>query len=400
MSLQAREWRLSGANGSDSFTDANDLTATLLADKDDLEIEIERDDSREGAPEDESGQVPAKDDPASHALSGVERSREADNILDGQVVDDATGRLIPNFRVIPGYQPPLAPAEPKPLWQQTLQLFAKKVVRPYEMPIWEPKREDFATHGVFALAYRPLSSKPMFLIEAEGYGPYVSAPASKSAKNLLVRLKRAAGPNGVVLLPNGEAASNVIVLYAATHEVVSIKDQSIETGTTLDRPSQFRQRTDRHGAFSFELRANGQKLYVADAAGWAEEDVRDGGHNLRIRLRPWAVVIGTLVQTNGWPMGGLHLIVPYPFDWLSEEPWVDFQKETTTDAQGRFEFRGLPPRELDIVRWASFGSVAGEQEQMWFVAHSGTNDLGKVILDKPPPRPAAERLKQKLRMEP
>ena len=125
MSLQAREWRLSGANGSDSFTDANDLTATLLADKDDLEIEIERDDSREGAPEDESGQVPAKDDPASHALSGVERSREADNILDGQVVDDATGRLIPNFRVIPGYQPPLAPAEPKPLWQQTLQLFAK-----------------------------------------------------------------------------------------------------------------------------------------------------------------------------------------------------------------------------------------------------------------------------------
>ncbi|HEV7927185.1 MAG TPA: hypothetical protein VGR14_17660, partial [Verrucomicrobiae bacterium] len=76
-----------------------------------------------------------------------------------------------------------------------------------------------------------------------------------------------------------------------------------------------------------------------------------------------------------------------------------FQKETTTDAQGRFEFSGLPPRELDIVRWTG-GSVFWQEEQTWFVAHSGTNDLGKVILDTPPPRPAAERLQQKLRTGP
>ena len=67
--------------------------------------------------------------------------------------------------------------------------------------------------------------------------------------------------------------------------------------------------------------------------------------------------------------------------------------------QGHFEFGGVPPGRLDLVRvirGAGFGGWASMM-QTWLVADPGvTNDMGKIIFDTPPPLPLTEQIKQKL----
>jgi hypothetical protein len=118
---------------------------------------------------------------------------------------------------------------------------------------------------------------------------------------------------------------------------------------------------------------------------------------MKIKLEQWPVAIGTLVDTNGTPVGGMQVFAEPPYTpYPGDEQYLAFQSDCTTDAQGRFRLAGLPSgRRFFICRWAG-GSVAWAQTQTWFDAHSGTNDLGKVVLDTPPPVPLLEQIKAKL----
>ena len=123
-----------------------------------------------------------------------------------------------------------------------------------------------------------------------------------------------------------------------------------------------------------------------------------------LRLQPWAILTGTLVDTNGRPMAGVELAVTMQNDWQRGEPLVNSQGRVVTDAQGAFRFVDVPPRRLEVQRVIPFVSTGGQvvhrgwtyQMQTWLVAQPGTNNLGSVTYDQPPPAPMFEQIKKSI----
>ena len=396
--VRSKHWRLSGANSSEDLWNPGSLTGLLEGNKDDLVVEIEKgENDYNGGNSSGNGQLPQADWPQSRPLQGAETSGQPPIVLDGQAVDDETGRLISSFKVVPGYQPPRTATASKTIAQQILKPFAKKSVPWNELPYWENRHTSIVSNGIFSLEFLSLSSKPIFKIEAASYDPYESEPISVTTRNLLIRLKHGVGPNGVVLLPGGEPATNATVIFAASREAFQFYNKSISPNGYRDAEDPFRQVTAKQGSFSFQARAAGRTIFVAHPDGWAEEDVRHGGKNLKLRLEPWATVTGTLIFANGTPASNVVLeVTTSENNWGGDNPYFYFQRTSTTDKQGHFEFHDLPPRELHINRRTPLSSHSwSSTEQTWFVAKAGlTNDLGKVIYDTPPPPPVGERLRR------
>ncbi|HEY3863000.1 MAG TPA: carboxypeptidase-like regulatory domain-containing protein [Verrucomicrobiae bacterium] len=399
--VQVNHWRLAAANRSRDIWNVSALAGLLERDKDDLTIEIESGDVDYSSPGYSSGngQLPPQDLPRGRPLEGVEVSGLPAIILDGQVVDDETGKLLARFEVTPGYQPPRAPTLPKTVIQQLLKPFATKTVPWNELPFWNYRGKTAVTNGLFSLEYVALSSKPIFRVEADGYEPYQSEPVAATTRNLLVRLKHGTGPNGAVLLPNGEPASGATVIYAAGHDTFKFDTDGIGPNGPEDKTGRIFQRTGARGDFSFQPRTDGRTIFVSHPAGWAEEDVRQGGDHLELRLKPWASITGTLIRNNGAPAPGEVVAVTMSMNgWSRGEPCFYFQQTFTTDAQGRFFFSNMPPRDLFIERRVPSGVHSwSDIEQTSFTASAGvTNDLRKVTLDSPPPPPLGEEIKRKL----
>ena len=150
-------------------------------------------------------------------------------------------------------------------------------------------------------------------------------------------------------------------------------------------------------------RAHGMTLFIAHPAGWGEVSADPPSAGLKVRLKRWAALSGTLVDTNGAPVAGVKLGITMEHDWQSGGPLINVQGETTTDAQGRFQFSDVPPRRLEVQRMIPMpgtGRMSNGwtwQLQTWlFVEPAITNDLGKVTYDTPPPPPMLERVKQTL----
>jgi len=141
-------------------------------------------------------------------------------------------------------------------------------------------------------------------------------------------------------------------------------------------------------------------LFVAHASGWAEGPVASGGENLKLRLQPWAVLVGTLVDATGAPMPGVELTYTFPSDWQRGDPHINVNSRMTTDAKGQFQFAAVPPRRVEVARVVPFGPAPysgwSYKPQTWLVAEPGTNDLGKVTYDQPPPPPMLEQIKRRL----
>ncbi|MCU0788050.1 MAG: hypothetical protein MUC91_07660 [Verrucomicrobia bacterium] len=64
-------------------------------------------------------------------------------------------------------------------------------------------------------------------MEAPGYEPFSSESYGALTNGLVVRLQPGAGPNGIVLTPGGEPATNATVYYGAAGEQFGLNDASI-----------------------------------------------------------------------------------------------------------------------------------------------------------------------------
>jgi hypothetical protein len=429
VSIRQQGWRLSGANRSVDFMNPF-LSGLVERNRDDLEILIEQGDGRfDSFAGGNNGYLPSSDRPESQPLQGVEESSRNGIALGGQVVDDKTGELLKSFKVIPGYKPPrmaaragMPPAQ-KPLLQELVEPFKKKMIPRNEMPFWHFARTETDTNGSFSTGFLQLTSQPMLRIEAEGYEPFESEPIITNSKSLLIRLKKGVGPSGIVLLPNGAPAEGATVLYAAGREQFGLSLNALNFNGPRNRTNEFFQVTGKDGGFSFQAKPEGRTVFAAQSAGWAEESVANGAEGLKLWLKPWATLTGTLVygsaptarvpfigtspgvtvvHTNGEPAGGVELSVGMPMSTFQDgDPIVNMNNRVTTDAQGHFEFHDVPPRRVEIsrvIRNSTFGPRGGwtTAPQTWLFAEPDTNDLGKVIYDTPPPPPVAEQIKQKL----
>ncbi len=112
------ECLLTGANRSMTGSMQRAVVGQLSQDKEDLLLEVEAHARERGLPSlspykreevEDNGQLPPLDQAFNRPLFGAEASGPLDTVLGGRVVDDKTGRAILNFKVVPGYQPPIMP---------------------------------------------------------------------------------------------------------------------------------------------------------------------------------------------------------------------------------------------------------------------------------------------------
>jgi hypothetical protein len=344
----------------------------------------------------ENGQLPSQDWPQARPLSGAEPTGPAPIVLSGRVLDDKTGEPLLKCKVVPGYKPPVSTMAPppKPLMNRMLEPFSKKTVPWNERPFWRYAQAETLTNGAFSVEFLRLSSTPMLRVEAAGYLPAETEPSATNITGLVVRLKRGEGPNGVVLLPNGQPAMGASVTYGVSREQFSLTARTLNA---YGRPKGM-QTTGKDGRFSFPARAEGKTLFVAHPEGWCEGPVERGGDNLKLRLEPWAGLKGTLMYSNGAPAAGVSLALTRRNDWQSGEPFINIQGQVTTDAKGNFEFSDVPPGRVEVQRVIPMPPNGWTYAlQTWLFAKPGiTNQLGVVLYDQPPPPPAIEALKQKL----
>jgi protocatechuate 3,4-dioxygenase beta subunit len=401
LSMSQRDWRLASINRSLDLYGGHQLTGLLTEDKSDLLVVIEKGRMQPYGGSMGNGQLPPGDNPSARPLFGAEDSGPPLLPLAGQVLDDKTGLAIPAGKVTPGRIQAGATTAPPPqknLLQQMLQPLARKSLLNGIMPYWQANSVENFANGHFALDFLPLTSQPVLRIEAEGYLPFETEPISPPATNLVIRLKQGVGPNGVVLLPNGRPAEKANLVFGAAREQLGL------TARTLSAYGQTNATriTGTDGKFSFAPRSHGATVFVAHPDGWATESVEEGGDGLKVRLKPWAAMVGTLVDTNGVPMPGVQLAMAFDHDWSTGEPFVNIQGQTTTDAAGRFLFTNVPPSRIQINRvipMTGAGMSGGwtSRLQTWLEVQPGkTNDLGKVTYDTPPPPRPMDRLKQKL----
>ncbi len=400
--IEHRDWHLSGANRSMDLWNPWRLFGMIEEDKDDLILMIEKGAQQYNSGASANGQLPSQDWPQNHPLAGAEKSGPVPITLAGHAIDDKTGAPVLVCKVTPGYKPPVSAMPPpaKPMLKQFLEPFARKTVAWNERPFWQFARTETVSNGNFSVDFQRLTSTPLLRVESDGYEPSeIEAPAVYT-NNIVVRLKRGAGPAGVVRLPDGKPAAGAMVIFAASQEQFGLTGKQL---SSYGR-SEWQQTTAKDGSFSFPARAQGLMLFVAHPAGWAEESVERGGSNLKLELKPWAAVTGTLVSSNNSaPMPGVQLHLTVASDWQHGDPHLNLQASTTSDAKGRFNFSSVPPRRLEVQRMVPFspgGRISGGWTyvlQTWFVAQPGiTNDLGKVIYDKPPPPTMLEQLKSRI----
>ena len=397
VSVRQNKWRLSGLNRSLDDWGNQQLAGLLQQDKDDLLIVIEPGE-RDYNYNNSGGQLPPADAVRARLLFGAEKTGPYPITLAGQVLDDATGKPVRAFKVVPGRKPPVTamgvmPA--KPLLQQIAGAFRKPVTPWNELPWWDNVRSDTFSNGVFRVDFQPLTSTPMFRIEAEGFEGFVSEPSTTNSTNLIIRLTSGSGPGGVVFAPDGRPAPGATLWYAVAHEQAGLTDRTLDNYGGRERYKL----TGADGRFAFVTRPEGRKLFVAHTNGWAELEVKLNDSNLKVQLAAWAVVKGTLVASNGTPMVGIPLHLIHPWDWNAGDPIVNMQNGSVTDAKGQFFFTNAMPVRLNLIREIRMGTSSGYSHglQTWFICQPGiTNDLGKVIFDSPPPPPFSEKVKRAL----
>jgi len=403
MSLDARDWQVAPINRSLDDINPWRLSGLLEQDKTDLLLVIEnkpRDYNYRSSMA--NGQLPMQDRSDKRPLSGAETSGPPWILFAGKVADEKTGGTVRLVKITLGRKPPVGAAPPpanKPITQRLMEPFrASKPIPWNEMPYWDYSRVETFTNGQFSLAFIPLSSTPMFRVEADGYQPFETEPLTVGNTNLLIRLKKGDGPSGVVLLPNGKPAQGATIIFAAEREQFSLSS----TGSlSAYGQKEFVQTTGADGRYSFAPRSTGQRLFASHAQGWADIALEQLPRNSAVELEPWAVATGSLVDTNGKPVANMKLSLNMRRDVRGNDAFVNLQEYPVTDAQGRFQFMRVPPGELNLVRIIPMTANSWTHKpQTRFIAIPGkTNELGKVILDQPPPPSVLEELKKKLGLQ-
>jgi hypothetical protein len=203
-----------------------------------------------------------------------------------------------------------------------------------------------------------------------------------------------------VLLPNGDPAEAARIVYAAGREQFGLhRDGRL---TIYSRNEEHSADLDTDGRFSFNPRADGMRLFVAHKEGWASVDANDFRGGGKIRLKKWAGVKGVLVDANGNPVPGESLNVTMSDRMQRGEPFVNIQDQVTTDARGRFTIDGIPPEPMQLVRLVpmttgGFSRGWTHKLQTYIDPRPGQiQDLGRIVMDQPPPPPLMERVKEKL----
>ncbi len=270
-------------------------------------------------------------DGSEHTITLARKQPGKDIIqVSGTAVDDATGQPLAVFAVL-----------------------QRKVQSDWAPPfgfIADGKDGQFT----FTSPAAALTTNYQLETECKGYLPAVSGilHVADGNQKLEFRLQKSLRlASGVVLLPTGEPAANATVLLCTSQAGVTLEGagrvaKGINTTT-------YSTKTDRNGKFALPAVYAPEGLIAIHEDGFAQLSLADCEANGGILLHAWGGVEGTLVL-DGQPAAN-ETIVAYAQECCYDENgrrfgFLTMDRETKTDAAGKFSFDKLPPGQCRIGR--------------------------------------------------
>ncbi|MGE0378930.1 MAG: M56 family metallopeptidase, partial [Planctomycetaceae bacterium] len=238
-------------------------------------------------------------------------------VATGHVTDANTGEPVKQFRAVPVY-------EHRPMFLSTW--FLGEI--PGENGVYELKLTD-RDEG---------SRRYRVRIDADGYRSALSEQSFDIENGRVTVdfvLEPAAAQEGLVLDTSGKPAANASVILGTPSIVPQVTNAELDWGGREIKTSD-------DGRFQLAATFEPVRVRVLHEAGFADVRVDPDETLGTIRLLPWARVTGRLVH-DGSPVADQTIrFNPVPSGVLGEPRFQD-SYYAKTDADGRFEFKRLPP---------------------------------------------------------
>ena len=278
----------------------------------------------------------------------------------GKVVDDATGKPIPQFNVTEG----MIVNHPD-LPNQT------------EITSWQTHMTRHETNGTFSCQFNRPENQRRLRVEADGYEPSDSRVIGndEGSVELEFRLKRLSvqelarqeksrnDRSGRIETPDGKPAAHATIIYATSSPSGGI-------GITmhyLEGHSHRSTKSDKEGRFTLppilldETINECYAFVVVHDSGFTRVEQADfektydtaqKSNALPITLQPWATVEG-IVKIGAKPTGDAGLDLSSSDDYARMDrsiPRIDFHYSTKTDHNARFKFTQVAPAHYRLAR--------------------------------------------------
>jgi peroxiredoxin len=322
LSCRIKGYRLSERNKSLDPMNPLHLVGSLKVDKTDLIVEFEPGENRL---ENRGNYVDLRQEP----LLGAEtvKAHQGDIHVTGSVIDAETRKPLGAFSVTEGRTGSF------PETQQ-----------------WLTTRQTEGLNGHLEVFLSKGRGAATIMVQAEGYLPQSSGPILGIETNMTIALSKGTGPNGIVLKPDGTAASGAMVYLADMQNGVYVQDNDMKANDRLFQGTR-NTRADDAGKFSFKASVDDYAVLVLQDEGFAQVTVDDLRRNPEVKLKPWAKVKGTLMigsrpaanqEMHLWPA---HL--PYEH-YPRNFPPLSLYLKTETDSSGEFSFDRVPPINVQV----------------------------------------------------
>jgi thiol-disulfide isomerase/thioredoxin len=234
--------------------------------------------------------------------------------ITGKVTDAATGRLVEHFIAIPV-------AERRPGFLNAWRADAKP-----------------CTNGTYEIDGGRAGDTYRVRIEADGYRSAMSdrVPAGTPAATFDFRLEQAPPVAGRVVDSRGLPVKELAV-FLGTHSVF------LNGGPNgPDRWPDQKVLTDDEGRFAFPAQFERYTIIAANDSGYVEVTLKPDGQPGDLVLKDWAQVEGRVVQA-GQPVAGVGVGFSPIRLMNGDSPHIQDDQQVTTDKDGRFAFRRVPP---------------------------------------------------------
>jgi RNA polymerase sigma factor (sigma-70 family) len=217
------------------------------------------------------------------------------------------------------------------------------------------------SEGQFTMSQSADSLQTNYLleIEKEGYLPTISENLSVNDGNpaLVFQLRKGSGPCGIVLLPDGEPASDAAVFLCVPQSGVTINGPArVDQGNI--NTTTYHTRTDNDGKFSLPAAVDPQAIIVVHDQGYAKVSLTEFGSGGTLTLQPWGRIDGS-VMLDSQPAPNERVVAygdVYRYDEQGHRVTVmRLTLETKTDSAGNFSFEKMPPGEFTVYRQKILG---------------------------------------------
>jgi len=299
-------------------------------------------------------------------------------VISGRVTDAQTGRPVPKFRVVKGWQAG---------WQVAIH--------------WSENMGVELSGGQYTASFSDPREALFVKIEAPGYTASQSRAfrPNEGRQTLDFALERAVGISGIVLLSDGKPAEGAEVALSTWQSQVRLRSGKFDPNADFPKTS-----TGPDGRFTFPPRADKFFLIALSDAGFAEASSEEFAKSGKLVLQAWGRIEGGV--RIGARTGANQEVAFLPIR-PAREAGIDrysYGSWTWTDERGRFQFDRVVPGPGTVARvvrdsvrpgtafrqlpcWQERVEVKPGQMTQVTVGGKGRPVIGRVVLDGTPEAP-------------